>query len=130
MAELIKVNIEFSEQQEKLILKIPERIKVPLGSIVQWNIIGLNKHDNQLLLHQSKGLIFTLYFSDKSPFRWKRQFIQLHSPLLNFSYHPNSIVRLAEEIADERGDFKYGVRVTDGLSDETLFDEDPYLIVF
>lgn len=130
MAELIKVNIDISERQEKLILKIPETIKVPVGSIVQWNIIGLDKRFNEPPMLWRRGLIFTLYFSGKSPFRWKRQFVQLHQDPRFFPYYPSNIVRLAEDIADEKGDFKYGVKVTDGESDETLIDEDPYLIVF
>jgi hypothetical protein len=37
---------------------------------------------------------------------------------------------LAEDIADEKGDFKYGVRVTEAETDEQLYDEDPFLIVY
>lgn len=130
MAEIFKINIEIREQQEKLLLKIPESTKVPVGSIVQWNIIGLDKHYNNPPLHWTKGLIFTLYFSDGSPFRWRRQFVQLQHDPRFFPYYSNKIVRLAEDIAYETGNYKYGVKVTDAESDETLFDEDPYLIVF
>ena len=127
MAEIIKINVEITEQREKL-LRIPERIRVPQNSIVQWNIIGLDKYFDRPNYGRG-GLIFTLYFSDKTPFRWKRQFIQLQDPRF-FPYYPNRVIRLAEEVADEKGDFKYGVSVTEAESDKILYDEDPFLIVY
>lgn len=123
MAEIIKVNMDLGESRERL-LKIPESTRVAVGSIVQWNIIGFANY-----YYREHGLIFTLYFSDGSPFRWRRQFVQLHYNFKFDPYYPR-IVRLAEDIAYETGSYKYGVKVVDGFSDETLFDEDPYLIVF
>ena len=128
MAETIKINIQITQQKEKL-LKIPERIIVPQNSIVQWNIIGLDKFYIKTPIYWRNGLIFTLYFSDKTPFRWKRQFIQLHEDPRFFPFYSSKIVRLAEDVADEKGDYKYGVKVSDGESDETIYDEDPFLIV-
>jgi len=127
MAEIIKINVEITQQREKL-LRIPETTRVPQNSIVQWNIVGLDKYFDEPNFRRS-GLIFTLYFSDKSPFRWKRQFIQLQDPHF-FPYSPNRIIRLAEEVADEKGDFKYGVSVTEAETDKPLYDEDPRLIVY
>jgi hypothetical protein len=127
MAETIKINIEISKDREKL-LKIPERIRVPLNSIVQWNIVGMDKFFD-LPEFIRTGLIFTLYFSDKTPFGWKRQFIQLQDPYF-FPFYPNRIIRLAEDVADEKGDFKYGVKVTEAEGDKPLYDEDPFLIVY
>lgn len=127
MAETIIINIEISEDREKL-LKIPERTRVPVNSVVQWNIVGLDKYFDSPEFRR-RGLIFTLYFSDKTPFGWKRQFIQLHDPHF-FPFYPNRIIRLAEDVADEKGDFKYGVRVTEAETDEQLYDEDPFLIVY
>lgn len=37
MAEIFTINIELTSERQKL-LKIPELIEVPRGSIVQWNI--------------------------------------------------------------------------------------------
>lgn len=127
MAETIKIDIEISENREKL-LKIPETTRVPHNSIVQWNIIGLDRYFDSPEFRRI-GLIFTLYFSDKSPFGWKRQFIQLHDPHF-FPIYPNRLIRLAEDVADEKGDFKYGVRVTEAETDKQLYDEDPFLIVY
>lgn len=127
MAEIIKINVEITQQKEKL-LKIPETTRVPLNSIVQWNIVGLDRYFDEPNFRR-RGLIFTLYFSDKSPFSWKQQFIQLQDPHF-FPYYPNRIIRLAEEVADEKGDFKYGVSVTEAKTDKPLYDEDPFLIVY
>jgi len=124
-----KINISASVQQEKFLLGIPKTVKVPQGAIVQWNIVGLENFLNESSLWR-RGLIVTLYFSDKSPFHWKRQFVQLQNFRCN-SYITSNIIRLAEEMANEKGDYKYGIQVTDGSSDETiLFDEDPYLVVY
>lgn len=129
MAETIKINMNFSLEQ-KMSLDIPEEIRAPIGSIIQWNILGFNKQIDDRSFFWRNGLIFTLYFSDDSPFRWKRQFIQLHGEPYYFPYYPSKIIRFAEDVADEKGDFKYGIKITDGQSDETLFDEDPRLIIF
>ncbi len=37
---------------------------------------------------------------------------------------------LAEGEAEKKGDYKYGVRVSEGEKDETLYNEDPYIHVF
>lgn len=129
MAEIYRVNIKFSSQSEKL-LKIPETIRVPQFSIIQWNIVGLNKNLIEDSKFWRKGLIFTIYFDDKTPFRWKRQFVQVHDEPHFYPNFPNRMLRLAEDSADEKGDYKYGVRVSEAESDETLYDEDPLIIVY
>jgi len=128
MAEIIKINVEITEQGDKL-LRISERTRVPQNSIVQWNIIGLHKYFNRPKFGRGGGLIFTLYFSDTTPFRWKRQFIQLYDSYI-FPHYPYSVIRLAEDVADEKGDFKYGVSITESASEKILYDEDPRLIVY
>lgn len=128
MAEIIRINIPLSPQGEKL-LTIPEKINVPLFSVVQWNIIGLDKYYFQTDLRR-RGLIFTLYFDKETPFRWKRQFVQIHEDPRFFPHYPNRVLRLAEDVADEKGSFKYGIRVSEAEQNETLYDEDPILIVY
>jgi len=135
--KIFRVNIHVSLEsmnvngwKKALLLEIPRKTEVPQGSVVQWNIVGLEGILNEPSTLLEEGLIFTIYFSDKSPFHWKRQFIQLHNRRCGL-YLTNGIIRLAEEVADESGDYKYGIKVTDGKSDETtLYDEDPYLIVY
>jgi hypothetical protein len=125
MAEIIKINIEVNSNREKL-LTIPEKIEVPQFSVVQWNINNFEDY-----LHKAarpfRSLIFTLYFEDKSPFSWKRKFIQLYDP--HFGPYYSKVIRLAEDVADVKGDFKYGVSVFDADQNEQIYDEDPYLIV-
>lgn len=122
MSEIYIINIEWMPNRQKL-LEIPEIIEVPRGTVVQWNI---NKNKNFEPFIAFKNLIFTLYFSNKSPFYWKRTFIQLNEPQLNNS----QIIRLAEDVADKKGDYKYGVSIFDTNRNETLYDEDPILRVF
>ena len=121
MAEIVTINVDFSDQQRKLI--IPEKIEVKQFSIVQWNVRNINRY----LDFEREGLIFTLYFENESPFQWKRSFIQI-GPTFFYPYR-NNIIRLAEDSADKKGDYKYGVKIESAHNNETLFDEDPYLIV-
>lgn len=121
MAEIVTINVDFSEQQRKLI--IPEKIEVKQFSVVQWNVRNMHRY----LDFERLGLIFTLYFENESPFQWKRNFIQI-GPTFFYPYRDN-IIRLAEDSADKKGDYKYGVKIESAHNNETLFDEDPYLIV-
>jgi hypothetical protein len=126
MAELIKINIEVNSSEEKL-LSIPQRIEVPQFSVVQWNISDYGDYlyeSNQ----RRRSLIFTLYFEDKSPFSWKRKFIQLYHPYFILYY--STIIRLAEDVVDVKGDFKYGVSVFDADQNSQVYDDDPYLKVY
>lgn len=121
-----RVDIEFHPKQVKLLV-IPEKIIVPQYSVVQWNIVS-----KDMDLFESKwreGLIFTLYFNDASPFLWKRQFIQLHDSRQLYPEFPRKILRLAEDVAEKKGDYKYGVSISEAETDETLYDEDPYISV-
>lgn len=123
--EIIKINIDVLPERNKM-LKIPEIIKVPQFSVVQWNLII----KDELLYYylRRRGLIFTLYFEDNSPFQWKRNFIQ---PGASFPFEmPPNIIRLAEDNADKKGDYKYGVKIEESDSGNVLYDEDPLLIVF
>lgn len=128
MAEIFRVNIEFTGERQKL-LRIPDKIEVPQFSILQWNIINLDNYYYESDFGR-RSLIFTIYFSDKSPFPWRRQFVQLRQDPRISPFYPSTTVRLAEEVAGEKGDYKYGVKVDEGESNEPLFDEDPFLIVY
>jgi hypothetical protein len=126
MAEIIKIDIELTTERQQLI-KIPEIIEAPKGSIVQWNI----KNFEEFRKNWDRpfgSLIFTLYFENKSPFKWKRTFIQLFDSPLGLYY--SKIIRLAEDVADKKGDYKYGVSLFDAEQNEPVYDEDPILRVF
>ncbi len=126
MAELFTIDIELTSNREKL-LKIPELIEVPKNSIVQWNIKDFEEYRRKMD-RPFRSLIFTLYFENKSPFNWKRTFIQLFDP--HFGPYYSRTIRLAEEVATKKGDFKYGVSVFDAEINEPVYDEDPLLRVF
>jgi hypothetical protein len=126
MAEIFTINIELTFEGQKL-LKIPELIEVPKGSIVQWNIKSFEEYKH-ILNRPFGSLIFTLYFENKSPFKWKRTFIQLFDTHFE-SFYPKTF-RLADDVADKKGDFKYGVSVFDAEQNEPVYDEDPLLRVF
>jgi len=125
MADVIRINIELTRNREKLLI-IPERVEVPQFSVVEWNIINVDR-DLYPILGRYGSLVFTLYFENNSPFRWKRQFIQIFEP--RFEPFLSKTIRLVEDVADEKGDFKYGVKVVDAEKNETIYDEDPLLIV-
>ncbi|MCW3107100.1 MAG: hypothetical protein JWQ09_1606 [Segetibacter sp.] len=128
-ADLFRVNIQFTGEREKL-LRIPERIEAPQYSLIQSNISGLDKYFYDTDLRRRRQLIFTIYFRDKSPFPWKRQFVQLQGELRNYRYLSKRVVRLAKEVADEKGDFKYGIKAEDSNSNETIYIEDPWLVIY
>ena len=126
MAEIIRINIDASPNRERF-LTIPEIIEVPKLSVVQWNIINFEENLYNKNRH-FRSLIFTLYFDNKSPFGWKRKFIQLHR--LDYGPIYSKTLRLAEDVAEKKGDFKYGISVVDAEQNEPIFDEDPLLRVF
>jgi hypothetical protein len=133
MAEIITIDIQVNLYRENEIiynreklLSIPESIEVPQFSIVQWNIINFEKYREKT--HRlERSLIFTLYFDKDSPFNWKRNFVQLY----DFPFGPfyPKTIRLAEGVADVKGEFKYGVSVFDAEQNEPVYDEDPILKV-
>jgi hypothetical protein len=128
MADTVKIDIQFTPQREKMLI-IPDKIEVQQFSIVQWNLLGIDKYYFESDFFR-RGLIFTIYFNGKSAFSWRRQFVQLHGNPRFVPLYPNRYIRLAEDVASEKGDYKYGIKVEGSESNETLFDEDPYLIVY
>lgn len=126
MAEIFTINIKLTSEPQKL-LQIPEIIEVPKGSIVQWNIKNFEEFLNKWN-RPFGSIIFTLYFENNSPFEWKRRFIQLFDH--HFIPYYSKIIRLADDVADKKGDFKYGVSVFDAEQNEPIYDEDPLLRVF
>jgi len=127
MAEIIKVKISF-DPEANIPLDIPNEVRAPRKSIIQWNIVGIRKGWPRLDRYRD-GIIFTIYFEDESPFGWKRQFRQVYEEIFYPRPFPDTI-RLAEDVADRIGDFKYGISVSDASSGEILYDEDPYLKIF
>lgn len=127
MAEIFRVDIQFHPQQESLLI-IPEEIKVPQFSVVQWNIIGPDKYFFEHNFWR-RGLIFTLYFDKESPFRWKRQFVQVHEDPRFYPNYPTRLLRLAEDVTDEKGNYRYAVTVSNAEDNEALYEAGKMLVV-
>lgn len=132
MAETYKVRVEFRANSG---FTIPEDITVPLNSNIQWEITDMNTNQSGKRFNQS-GLQFRLYFRDKSPFNWNIQSTNFQYPSpqnyssggMEYQLAPMTQM-LAAGVAQEKGDFKYGVVVIDTANEETLYDEDPYIHV-
>ena len=109
---------------KRSIQHIPESVRVPRGTIVQWEI---NPPPLGYAYRRRPPLEFQVYFPKKSPFEWNifNKEITGFSPLII----PKRII-LAEGVAGTLGDYKYGIQVLEKDSDRILDDEDPYLIIF
>jgi hypothetical protein len=134
MAEIIKVdlNLNFEVDRDNVFLKqekiltIPEIVQVPQFAVVQWNIKNFEEY--RMRTHRNeRSLIFTIYFDKESPFDWKRNFVQLYDFPFGPFYANN--VRLAEGVAEKKGDYKYGISIFDANQNEEIFDEDPIVRV-
>lgn len=132
MADTYKIIIEFRADQG---FNLPEHISVPLNSKLEWEITDLNVNQSSRRFRQS-GLRFQLYFLGDSPFNWQVQTTNIRYPRPQSSGDGREMQLapltqpLAVGVAQERGDFKYGVRVSDVENDEILYDDDPYIHVF
>lgn len=128
MAETYRINIEFRPEYNRPLI-IPERIRVPRNSIIEWTI----KEFDDLYFRQRyyrKGLIFTVYFDKESPFGWKKESLRLYGDPLFPPFFLDKPIKLAEGTAENTGDFKYGVKVSAIDNDEPIYDEDPYIEVY
>jgi hypothetical protein len=82
-----------------------------------------------------QDLSFTLYFDNRPPDGFQKRstailqnnFFDRHGNGRNRNVEGYSDIVIAEGIAAERGEFKYGIKADNGK--EELFDEDPYLII-
>jgi len=141
MPEIININVEINLESEK-ILRVQERIRVPKNSSVIWNVKFSWNFFEELYFSPKwrlrKGLIFTVYFSQETPFEWKRESLRLPSfrplppfpPIFRLFRLETEEISIAEGVAEKEGEFKYGIKVSEVGNDEPIYDEDPYLIVF
>jgi hypothetical protein len=129
--EDFKIDVEFRLGKG---LVIPEHISVPLNSRVEWNIVDKDVAESRNRFNGS-GLKFTLYFQDKiSPFSWNQSESTLSYSMDDAknndgSYSEFKVTKVASGSADQKGDYKYGIRVEDEKNKENLYDEDPWLHV-
>lgn len=134
MPETIKINVDFTYNPNKL-LTIPERTEVPKGSKVNWNLrfpIPIVDPIIDIYTLQQELFLFTLYFANTTPFDWKKESLRVIPLRANIpSFFSGSLdFPLAEGVAESTGEYKYGVKVSLAFNNESIYDEDPYLIVF
>jgi hypothetical protein len=136
MAEIFKVNIEFRIGRG---FTFPEHIRIPLNSVIEWNVIDMSVNQSSRRFQQS-GLKFQLYFPEKSPFNWTTQSVNFKyqrpstgsgggRSAIEFQMEPQ-LQPLASGEPLEKGDFKYGIEVSEIGASESLYDADPWLHVF
>ena len=124
MSKITVIKINFDPFGRKT-LSIPETIEAPQYSIIQWNIVGLAKLNNHESIYSNRRISFILYFENRTPFNWREKTISNY-----YSNFPSRIIKLAEDTATEKGEYKYGVKIIDSESKKTLFDEDPLIIIY
>jgi hypothetical protein len=126
MASIYHIDMALSSHKG-IHLSIPEQIRVPQHSTVQWTISRLELFPfNQAFF--AFEVQVTIIFADASPFRWRKRSLRIHKN--NLRQFANGVATVASDEAEEKGDFKYCVRVEETQSKNTLFEEDPYLIVY
>ena len=129
MAKIFEVNIELRHPGKEVRIK-PYRIEVPLYSSIEWNIIYFEP-DKWNFDALKRGLIYTVYFRKDSPFFWNRKSLHVEGvPRFSQSFPEMLTMKLAVGEAEKKGDYKYGVRISEDENDEVLYDEDPYIYVF
>jgi hypothetical protein len=128
MAKIFEVNIVF-RPRGKTVLINPAEIIVPRYSIVRWNVLYWEPHNWDFGAYQ-KGLIYSVYFRNGSPFSWETESLRAfgiqNSPP---PFREKLTMQVAEGEAKKKGRFKYGVEVSEPDKDEPLYDEDPYIVV-
>lgn len=126
----VEVNIILDLKEGR---QIEERVSVSKNTKVRFIARVWNRFLEKNRVFQD--LSFTLYFDKRAPEGFqKRNTAILENSLLyrqgngrNDNFGAYQDIVLAEGIASERGEFKYGIKATEG--NEELFDEDPYLII-
>ena len=128
MAETYRIDIEFRPDSDKKLI-IPETIRVPQNSVIEWSIKELDEISYNKTYYRT-GLIFTVYFNKKSPFDWKKESLRIYGDPLFPPFYPFRQVKLAEGVAEIKGSYKYGVKVAEPGNSEPIYDEDPTIIVY
>lgn len=128
MAETYRIDVELKLDSKKLII-LPERIEVPKNSIIEWNIKDFEEFYIRRKYYRT-GLLFNIYFDNESPFSWKKESLRLYGDPLFPPFYDRGSIKIAEGIAENKGDFKYGIKVIEIGNSDPIYDEDPYILVF
>jgi hypothetical protein len=114
---LIDVNFFYFREKK---IEVEERIVVPLGNRIVWRLFPFLEASVPIF----GPLEVKLYFENLSPFRWKDQTVRFRNNM-----RLDEPIEIAADIADEEGEFKYGIEVKDLRANGFRYDEDPYLII-
>jgi len=101
----------------------PERAEVAVGETVRWSIE---------VTGGTRSVEWEVYFENESPFRRRSYRVTTDARLLTIPPGPEAGLHVGQidaGIADERGEYKYGVKATDETTRRALSDDDPYIIV-
>jgi hypothetical protein len=114
-------------------LTFPEETIASKGDTIRWLLTDENV--NRSSINFKEGLEFAIYFDKKTPFDWAVNSTTMTYPPtavsndgLQYQMTPQVQV-LAQAVAKEKGDYKYGLRVLDLSEQRELYDDDPRLII-
>jgi hypothetical protein len=117
------VNISVHRDRGKPLQIHPDPATVSVGENVTWELY-YDYYDGRGELSMDP-LLWTVYFSDGSPFPgWKNRAVETKP-----EGNPEHKGTLDGGATSSEGDYKYGVRVQNSRTKEILCDDDPRLIV-
>lgn len=111
----MRISVEFDANRG---FSYPMYAKVKSGNVVSWNFRSIS--------FLPRWLRWTIYFPYDNPFKGSEPQIITAETIRGGSRH---IGRTATFIAVEPGEYKYGIKLQEAESGETLGDDDPYLLV-
>jgi len=110
----------------------PNIVTAKLGDTIKWQL--RDEKVNRSSRRFERGLGFQIYFENgHTPFHWSQNSTIMTYPKSKKTYGGMELQMkpqeqtLAEAIAMEKGDYKYGLRVIDLSNERELFDDDPIL---
>ncbi len=119
MTDVVKILVE-PDPIRFLKLRIPERVMVPLNTLVTFQLISAD-----LFKMGDRTFDMHLYFEGRTPFLWKSQAMTLEA---DFRFDFTKSV-LASGVTNREGDYKYGIKIIEPRSGRIISDDDPYLTV-
>ena len=103
-------------RRDRIIVE-PNTVYLNRGEYLNWDI----RVDQELRF--INRFRWEIYFPERSPFSFGR------TKTFQIETRSFETKELSAGSADVSGEYKYGVRLVNASSDETIYDEDPYIIV-
>lgn len=134
MPETIQIEVRFNPENRESIFGLPYRIEVNKGDTIEWVIKDHFVFENFFFQspRSRRGVKFTLYFEETTPFQWKTESLRILNRFPPF-YPEKMPIIIATGVAETRGDHKYGLKLVsleNENRDEPDYDDDPYLRVY